>query len=289
MIAWFNGEYLPREEIHISPSDRGFLFGDALYDVIRAYDGRLLGIEEHIARLEQGAHAVRFPRTDFSELPGVARELIRWNKLTKGSAVVYIQLTRGVAPREHAFPHPETPMTLYVAADPIESDHEAQEKGIGTITVPDERWIRRNIKSTNRLANVLASEQAQEAGAKEALFVQDKTLLEGTHSSFFAVVGGLLQTHPSSDRVLPGTTARIILDELCPELGIGCEEKAVLLKQLPKLSEAFVAGTITEITPVIRVDQQVIGDGTPGPVTRRLQQAFTNFVNNLPREGEDLP
>ncbi|MFH0882297.1 MAG: aminotransferase class IV [bacterium] len=287
MIAWFNGEYLPREDIHISPNDRGFLFGDALYDVIRAYDGHLLRIREHIARLEEGARAVNFPRTDFSELPGVAQELIHWNKLEKGSATVYIQVTRGVAPREHAFPPPETPMTLYVATDPVESDHEAQEKGIHTITIPDARWIRRDIKSTNRLANVLANQQAREAGAKEALFVQDETLLEGTHSSFFAVVDGVLCTHPSSERVLPGTTARIILDDLCPALGIPCKERPIRLDELPKISDALVAGTITEITPVVRIDDRMIGDGSPGPITRRLQTSFREFISNLSREGAD--
>lgn len=284
MIAWFNGEYLERDKIHISPNDRGFIFGDALYDVIRAYDGHLLRIREHIARLEEGARAIHFPRTDFSELPGVAEELIRWNKLDKGSATIYIQVTRGVAPRDHAFPHPETPMTLYVAADPVESDHEAQEQGIRAITLPDERWIRRDIKSTNRLANVLANQQAHEAGAKEALFVQEGTLLEGTHSSFFAVVDGVLLTHPSTERVLPGTTARIIIDELCPKLNISCEERAVRLDEVPKMTEAFMAGTITEITPVIQIADDQVGEGVPGPLTRRLQQAFMEYVGNLSRE-----
>jgi D-alanine transaminase len=287
MIAYFNGEYLPHEQIAISPLDRGFIFGDALYEVLRAYNGHFLKLEQHIQRLEAGAREVRFSRTEFPELAHVARELIARNNLNDQSAVVYIQVTRGVAERGHGFPPEGTPLTVYVSAAPIESNLDAQENGVKTITVPDERWVRRDIKSTNRMANVLASAAAQEAGAYEALFVQDGSVLEGTHSSFFAVLDGQLVTHPKTSRVLPGTTVEILCDKLSPPLGIPTSFRSIRINELSHASEAFVTGTLTEITPVIQVNSVIIGDGYPGPVTKQLQEALRGFIANLPYETDD--
>lgn len=283
MIAYFNGKYLPHEEIAISPLDRGFIFGDALYDVARAYGGVFLRLDEHLSRLERGAREMRFPKTDFTELKEVAAELIRRNGLETGSATLYIQVTRGVAPRSHGFPPEGTPPTVYVSLTPIESDVQAQEEGIRVVTVPDERWVRRDIKSTNRLANVLASQIAREAGAGEALFVQEGELLEGTHSSFLAFLDGKLITHPRTARVLSSTTVDILCSEICPALGFETVERAIKQSKLPQVEEAFIAGTITEIMPVVQVDGQQIADGKPGTRTRRLQRAFQEYVEGLGR------
>lgn len=281
MIAYFNGEYLPHDEISISPLDRGFIFGDALYDVARAYNGVYLRLDEHLRRLERGAREMHFPKQSFGELKDVARELIRRNNLETGSATLYIQVTRGVAPRSHGFPPEGTAPTIYVSVTPVESDHEAQEKGIKLVTVPDERWVRRDIKSTNRLANVLASQIAHEAGGGEALFVQDGELLEGTHSSFLAVINGVLVVHPRTERVLSSTTVEILCTEICPRFGIKSEQRAIKQSELANVEEAFIAGTITEITPVIQVDEIRIANGEPGVVTRQLQAAYEDYVQHL--------
>jgi len=286
MIAYLNGNYLPREEVHISPDDRGFLFADALYEVIRAYNGHILCLHEHLERLEIGAREIRFPRSSFPELAEVGEELIKRNGLTQDSVTLYIQLTRGVAPRGHAFPPEDTPMTIYMSADPVESDLEAQGNGIKVILLPDERWVRRDIKSTNRLANVLANQLAHDADAKEAIFVQEGVLLEGTHSSFCVVADGVLITHPRTAAVLPGTTARILQEEICPQLGIACQERAIMETEIETIDEAFVAGTITEVTPVIQVGERMVGDGKPGAVTLRLQAAFRDYVSNLDKNSK---
>ncbi|WDP91604.1 MAG: D-amino-acid transaminase [Desulfobacter sp.] len=280
MIAYFNGEYLEKDEITISPDDRGFLFADGLYEVIRAYRKKLFRAKDHIDRLNAGAAHLRLGVTDFSDLEGVAETLLEKNEL-KGDATVYFQITRGVAPRGHAFPDPSPAPTVFASAalfDPTRTVT-SREDGIPVITVPDNRWARCDMKTVALTANVLANQEAVEKGAKEALFVRDGVIMEGTHSNFFAVMDGCLVTAPASNYILHGITRKVIL-ELAAEKGLAFREGPVFRTDLDKVTEAFITGTTTEITPVVSIDGASVGTGAPGPVTRTLQDAFTDLISD---------
>ena len=272
MIAYLNGRFLPEEDIRISPSDRGFLFADALYEVVRTYEGRLFETEAHWARLSYGARALRFNRTDFRDLTEVAEALLRENGLTRGDATVYLQVTRGQAPRSHPFPPPETPLTVYASARPFTPKSFASD-GVSVILVSDQRWARCDIKTVGLTANVLAQQQAVDHGAYEALFVRDGAVLEGTHSNLFTVFDGTVLTPPRTNYILGGITRQVIL-ELCKELSISVVESPVFESRLLEADEIMVVGTTTEITPVVRANGQKLRSGTAGEISRRLWKAF---------------
>jgi len=278
MIAYFNGEFLEKDEITISPDDRGFLFADGLYEIIRSYHGKLFRTQDHIERLTYGATHLRMETQDFSYLEQVAQDLLEQNEL-KGDATIYFQVTRGVAPRSHAFPLPTPTPTIFASAalyDPVKT-MDSRKNGVPVITVPDTRWARCDMKTTALTANVLANQQATEKGAKEALFVRDGVILEGTHSNFFAVVDDCLLTAPVSNFILHGITRKVIL-ELAAPAGIALKQAPIAKSDLPRISEAFITGTTTEITPVISIDGTPVGTGTPGPITRALQDEFIDLI-----------
>lgn len=278
MLAYFNGEFLDKNEITISPDDRGFLFADGLYEVIRSYRGELFRAKDHTARLNFGAAHLRLGTRDFSYLEKVARDLLEKNEL-KGDATVYFQITRGAAPRGHAFPDPSPPPTVFGSAalfDPTKT-MDARENGIPVITVPDIRWARCDMKTVALTANVLASQEAVEKKAKEALFVRDGMVMEGTHSNFFAVMDGCLVTAPASNYILHGITRKVVL-ELAASTGTAFREISISKTELPRITEAFITGTTTEITPVISIDGAPVGKGIPGPVTRTLQDGFNDLI-----------
>jgi len=276
MIAYFNGRFLREADIHISPEDRGFLFADALYEVVRSYEGRLFEAQAHWDRLSYGAKALRFNRTQFTELQDVAETLIRENGLTRGDATVYVQVTRGQAHRSHAFPPPETPLTIYASARPF-SPKSCALDGVSVILVSDQRWARCDIKTVGLTANILAYQQALDHGAYEALFVRDGAVLEGTHTNLFTVVDGTVVTPPRTNYILGGITRQAVLD-LCKELSIPAVESPVFESRLLEADEIMVVGTTTEITPVLRVNGQKLRSGAPGEITRRLWKAFQDKV-----------
>lgn len=276
MLAYFNGRFVQEEDIRISPEDRGFLFADALYEVIRTYEGRLFEARAHWDRLEYGAKALRFDRTNFGDLEEAARTLIRENRLAQGDATVYVQVTRGRAPRSHAFPAPGTPLTVYASTRPFHPKP-ASLDGISVILVSDQRWARCDIKTVGLTANILAHQQALDHHASEALFVRDGAVLEGTHTNLFTVFEGAVVTPPRTNYILGGITRQVVLD-LCRELSIPAVEKPIYDSQFRKADEVMVVGTTMEITPVVRVNGQSLRSETPGEVTRRLQRAFRDKV-----------
>lgn len=275
MISYFNSHFLPKEEIRISPDDRGFLFGDGVYEVIRAYGGKLFQADAHLTRLEHSLREIRIAGIDVAHLGDIANELLERNAL--GDATIYIQVTRGVAPRKHSFPDTETSPTVYLTAAPLAASSQKAEAGVKIIFVPDIRWARCDIKSITLLPNVLANQQAKENGAEEAVFVRDGTITEGTHSNFCAVIDGALVTHPKSDRILAGVTRQVVLD-LCRELSIPVREIPIREEELPRADELMLLGTTTEVMPIVQVDERKIGDGNPGPVTRRLLAALRELA-----------
>jgi len=275
-VVYWGGAYVPKGAVRISPDDRGFLFGDGVYDVIRAVDGRLFRAADHLERLRGNSAALALDDGDL-DVATVARELLARNGLERGDATIYVQITRGAAPRSHAFPDPMPPPSVYVAAQAFERRRTWLERGIRMITVPDVRWGRCDVKTICLLPNVLAVERAKKAGADEALFVRDGVALEGAHTSFFAVIDGSVVTAPLSNQILPGITRRAIL-ALAGDLGIPTHEASIQAAELSRAAEAFVTGTTTDVSPVVALDGRPIGSGTPGPVTRALQEALSGAL-----------
>lgn len=279
MIAYYNDAFLEKEDIRISPDDRGFLFADGLYEVIRSYQGHLLRAKDHITRLNYGATHLKLSRTDFSEFEEIAYELLKQNNLTSDPATVYIQVTRGAAKRTHAFPDPATDLTLYAVASAFDAATalKKQEQGISAITVPDTRWARCDMKTTGLTANILANQTAVENKASEAVFIRDGVMLEGTHSNFMAVFDDVLVTSPLTNYILGGITRNIVL-ELCKKENIKVQERPVFEKDILSASEMMIVGTTVEITPIVKLNHTMFKDGKPGPVVRTLQDAFKGFL-----------
>jgi D-alanine transaminase len=275
-LANVNGVRMPLSEVRISASDRGFLFGDAIYEVLRVYNGRPWLADEHFARLARSLAAIRINGIDVVRLRQRMLETIAAGQFRE--AIVYIQITRGAAPRSHPFPVGATPLELLYVQEFPDPYTKARQDGASVITVPDVRWGRCDIKSTNLLANVLAAQTAKEAGCVEALLCSDDGIVsEGTHTSFFGVLDGKVLTAPNSNHILPGITRGLVL-RLAQRARIELLEHELRRPDLARVSELFLTGTTSEVLPVVRVDGQPIGDGKPGPITRRLQEAYREAV-----------
>jgi D-alanine transaminase len=270
--VYFNSRYLSKDEVRLSPDDRGFVLGDGVYEVIRTYDGRLFALEAHLARLRRGLRELAIEGVDIDGLGEVCRELLRRNDFGAGNALLYLQVTRGVAPRTHFFPDPPVPATVFMQASRF-APRADPAKGVQAITVPDIRWARCDIKTVQLVANCLANQRARSAGAQEALFVRDSAVLEGSYNSLFFVLEGEVRTAPKTNYILPSITRDIVL-ELCRTSGIAAREFPVFTHELPRATEAFLTGTTMEIMPIVGVDGVAVGGGKPGPVTRRIQELF---------------
>jgi D-alanine transaminase len=277
-LACLNGELMPADKACIPIWDRGFLFGDAIYEVYRLYQGRVWLEDEHTARLRRSLQEMAFTGVDLDRLAGRMHETISESRIEEGT--VYIHVTRGVAPRLHAFPGPETTATELIVVRPYDDAPTARlrESGVATISQPDLRWKRCDVKSTNLLANVFANEAARRAGAYEAILVaEDGLVTEATHSSVLWVRDGRLEGTPEGPGILPGTTRQQVL-RLAAEEGITYTPSQVTPAELKAADEAMLVGTTIEVLPIVRIDEATVGDGRPGPVARRLQAAFRRSV-----------
>ncbi len=280
MIVYLNGQYIPREQASIDVDDRGFLFADGVYEVIHSYEGHLFQIDAHLQRMKHGLRSLHIAIDDVQMVREVAEWLIAENGLTSGEATVYIQITRGSAPRTHGFPPAGTPPTVYAAAKQYISQRDQAEEGMAVILVPDTRWARCNIKSVALLPNVLARQRAIEAGVADAVFVRDGVALEGTSSNFFGVFNGEVVTAPKTNYILPGITRDVVIG-LCADIGVPLHETPILEHQLGEAEELFLTSTLTEIRPIVRLNDRPVGAGTPGPVTRRIQRAFRDLISDF--------
>jgi D-alanine transaminase len=285
-LANLDGVLLPLSEAKVPALDRGFLFGDAVYEVLRVYGGRPWLADEHFARLARSLDAVRIQGIDLARLRRRMDETLA--AAGAAEAIVYIQVTRGAAPRSHPFPKGARPLELlYVQpfADPYVA---ARRDGAAVVLRPDLRWGRCDVKSTNLLANVLAMQEAREAGCVEALLVRaDGGVSEATHSSVFGVAGGALLTAPEGPEILPGITRRWLLD-LAGRAGVPVRQRMLRRDELAGLDELFLSGTTAEVIPIVKVDDFAVGAGSPGPVTRRLQAAYAAAVAAF-RSGATSP
>lgn len=275
-VVHLNGHLVPRSEARIDPDDRGFLFGDGIYEVLRVRQGVPTFVDQHFARLRRSAAecelAQPFDRAGFEAM---ARSLIEANAIAEG--IVYLQVTRGVAPRAHPFPPPATAPTVYAFAKAASADPAQQETGVGVIALPDERWGRVDMKTVNLLANVLANERAHRAGAYEALLVRDGIVTEGSHSNAWMVRDGVAYTHPTGTRILAGVTRDTTLRGAAL-VGVQVVERAMSLADFRGADELFMTGTTTGVLPVTRIDGAPVGEGRPGRVTRLLAEGYQRVV-----------
>ncbi|MFO0877822.1 MAG: aminotransferase class IV [Gemmataceae bacterium] len=278
-LCVLDGVRMPLAEARVAALDRGFLFGDGIYEVLRIYRGRPWLEEDHFARLARSLDAIGIRGVDVERLRRQMNETIAAGAFRE--AIVYMQVTRGVAPRAHAFPAGAKPTELLWVQEIGDPYVRQRETGVAVTLQPDLRWRRCDVKSINLLGNVLANQAAKEAGCAEAvLYLPDGTLTEASHSSFFGVVGGVIRTTEDGPGILPGVTRKLIL-ELAARVGVPVECRSLHRDELPRVGELFLTGTSMEVCPVVTVDGRPVGDGKPGPVTRQLQAAYAEKLREF--------
>lgn len=281
-VVYLNGRYVQAERAKVSAFDRGFSYGDGLFETIRAYAGWVFGLERHLARLKKGADQIGIPfEGDVGEWRQVMGELLRRNRLQAADASLRLTVTRGPDVLGSLLP-PDVPPspTLLLVARPLDAGiAERQQVGIGVVTVHwGSPFNPLQIKSLDYLYNMLAMAQAHREGAQEALFVdRDGTIVEGTTSNVFSVSKGMLKTPPESSGLLPGITREVVI-ELTKKEGLILREAPLPLQDLLASEEAFLTGSLKEIMPLITVDGRTIGTGNPGPVTQHLQKCYRAAV-----------
>lgn len=272
--VFLNGSFVPYEDAKISIMDRGFLFADGIYEVAAVLDGRLVDNEAHLARLDRSLAeiAIANPYTA-AEWTRLEEELVRRNGLVEG--LVYMEVTRGVAERDFAFPKEPVAPTVVMFTQPktiIASP--LAETGAKVVTVPDLRWKRRDVKSVALLAQVLAKQAAAEAGVAEAWMVEDGYVTEGGSSTAFIVTrDGCIVTRPLSRAILPGITRGAVL-RLAEEAGLRIEERLFTVEEAHAAAEAFFTSASAFVMPVVAIDGRPVGDGAPGPLARRLRELY---------------
>jgi D-alanine transaminase len=279
-IVYVNGSFLPRAEARVSVEDRGFVFGDGVYEVLRAINGRLFATRFHNKRLERSLDGVRIQlksKDSPERFVDIGRQLLDENHLLEGEAIVYMQVTRGASTRAHHFPPPDVPPSVYISVTRFMPYSDLAESGASAITHPDLRWGRCDLKTLNLLPNVLAAQTAKERGAFEAMLIRDGVVTEGAKTNFFGVVEGTLRTHPCDTHILPGIT-RSVLHDLAKELGIELDETPIKASEIPKLTELFLTGTTTDVMPVVMLDAKPVGKGKPGELTRKLQRVLAESL-----------
>jgi D-alanine transaminase len=272
-IVYVNGAYVPEEEAKVSVFDRGFLFADGVYEVTSVLEGRLVDFAGHLERLHRSLDELEMPApASDAEIEAVHRELVARNGLVEG--MVYLQATRGPADRDFAFPaEPRPSLVLFTQARPL-VDTAAARDGIRVIAVPDIRWARRDIKTVQLLAPSLCKMQARKAGKDDAWLVEDGFVTEGTSSNAWIVTrDGALVTRDLSTAILHGITRAAVM--ACARAArIRVEERAFTLQEAQGAAEAFVTAASAFVTPVVEIDGRPVGDGRPGPVTRRLREVY---------------
>jgi D-alanine transaminase len=278
-LVYLNGEFLTAAEARVSPFDRGFVFADGVYEVIPVYGRRLFRMRPHLKRLDDSLAGIRVRNPlavgDWEQI---------FKRLTDAIAAddqsVYLQVTRGPAPRDHAFP-PDPKPTVFAYAVPLKyADAQQLANGVPAITVPDIRWLRCDIKAIALLPNVLLRQQAIEAGAAEAILVRDGLAMEGSASNIFAVVDGVLVTPPKGPFILPGITRDLVL-ELARAHGVACEERMLKVVELGQASELMLSSSTKELLPITTLDGRPVAGGKPGPVHARLYALYQDYKRDF--------
>jgi D-alanine transaminase len=281
--VYLNGVFLPLAEAKVSVLDRGFIFGDGIYEVIPVYGGRLFRLPHHLQRLDQSLAAIRLanPLTH-PQWQHLLEELVVRNG--GGDQSLYLQLTRGVADRDLRLPA-DTPPTVFAMSTPIETPPGARPAGIKAITVEDIRWQLCHIKAITLLPNILLRQQALEAGAEEAFMLRDGEVTEGTASNIFVVRNGVVTTPPKGQLLLPGVTRDLVM-ELCRRQQIPCEERRIPAAELRQADEIWLTSSTREIIPVTELNRQPVANGRPGPIWERVIDTYQTYKQAF-REGRE--
>ncbi|MFJ7668757.1 D-amino-acid transaminase [Lysinibacillus sp. NPDC097195] len=271
----WNDRLVLDEKVIIDSQDRGYQFGDGVYEVIKVYDGEVFTLNEHLDRFYVSAEKIKLAipyRKDM--LMQLLRDLVQKNKLATGH--IYLQITRGTSPRQHHFPEKCTPVLI---ANVKENPRPLAnfENGVKATVLEDIRWLRCDIKTLNLLGPVLAKQEAYEKGCYEAILHRDGVVTEGASSNVHAILDGVLYTHPANNMILNGITRNVMLT-CAKEMGLLVKEQAFTLEQLKTMTEVIITSTTSEITPVIEIDDYVVGTGKPGEWTRKLQKQFNTKI-----------
>jgi D-alanine transaminase len=279
MIVYFNDKYIPHDEVKISPFDRAFLFSDGVYEALRTYNGKLFRLNDHLERLKYSLQQLEIPFKDFDLIESVCTKLVDINKI-KTDYSAYIQISRGVSfPRTHHYDGNLIP-NVFAFVKPIKDNKIEKNIGVKVILEKDLRWLRCDIKSTSLLPAVMANQNAIGNNAYEGILFRDDFITEGSHTTFFAVKENKIFTAPLSNYILNGITRKVVL-ELCKENKIDVCEEYINVNELKSFNEFFITGTTTEVTPIIQIDDWIVGDGKPGILTRNIQELFSKEAKQV--------
>jgi D-alanine transaminase len=281
-IVFLNGEFMPLADAKVPVLDRGFIFGDGIYEVIPAYGKRLFRLDEHLDRLNNSLDATRIPNPyPESEWKKTLSQLVMKNDAEDQS--IYLQVTRGVAKRDHAFPEHVTP-TVFLMSSPLAvTSEESFNQGVAAITLDDIRWQYCNIKAITLLANILLRQTAIDEGAQEAILVRGGEVTEGSASNIFIVIDGVIKTPPKSSRLLPGITRDLIV-ELAHKNNLQCIEANFSRTELEAADEIWLTSSMKEVMPILRLNDEPVADGKPGPTTRKMFEIFQAYKTELKRD-----
>lgn len=278
-VVYLNGDFLAAEKATVSVFDRGFLLGDGVYEVIPAFSGCLFRLTEHLQRLQNSLDAIKLQNPlSFEQWEDMLKELVAKNMQPELS--IYLQVTRGVAVRDHAFPANPQP-GIFAMANPIQKLADSYfKKGVSAITVEDNRWQRCNIKAISLLPNVLLRQQAVEQGVAEAILIRDGYVTEGSASNVFVVCDGKIITPPKGQYILPGITRDLVL-ELAIANKMDCAEEAVTQEMLMSADEVWLTSSTKEVLSVTQLDKVMIGTGSPGPVWQAMVNLYRDYKKSL--------
>lgn len=278
-IVYLNGEYIPSEQAKVSVLDRGFIFGDGVYEIIPAFADRLLRLEQHLVRLSNSLSAVKIdnPFND-KEWMAILNRIVSVNSDQDQS--IYLQITRGVAQRDHSFPSDSRP-TVFVMSSPLSPLTQTQlAEGVTAITLDDIRWQYCHIKTTSLLPNILLRQQAVDQNAAESILIKQGKVTEGAASNVFIVNNGIIMTPPKGDRLLPGITRDLVV-ELAQGNDLPCDETPITESTLNHAEEIWLTSSNKEIMPVTRLNGKLVGKGLPGPVWHKMYDLFQDFKDKL--------
>ena len=272
-----NERLLEEKDANVAYNDRGYVFGDGIYEYIRVYDNHPFTANAHFERLLRSAKEIGLELNyTVNGLIELVRELIAANGVVNGG--VYIQVTRGTAPRDHAFPAPSVKANITAFTKTYDRPYKLLEEGINAVTTEDIRWLRCDIKSLNLLGNVLAKEYAVKYNAQEAIQHRGETVTEGSSSNVYAIKDGVIYTHPINNYILNGIT-RMVIKEVAQEKGVSFKEETFTLDFLKNADEVLVSSTSIEVMPVVKLNGEAVGDGKVGPITKSLQEGFNRYID----------
>ena len=276
-LTYFNGEMVESGAKVVSLDDRGYCFGDGVYEVVRVYNGRAFAFSYHQDRLYRSMREMDIPvRMPPDELQELHEIMIEQSEITDG--YIYLQITRGVSPRHHAFERSKLEPQMYMFIKPITADLGALQNGVKAITLPDDRWARVDIKTLNLIPNILAQTKAEKKGAYTAILVRDGIVTEGATSNLFVMKDGVCYTHPADHHILKGITRQLIVTRVAPTAGITVIEREFDEAFLKDADEIFFTDTIGGVIPVVTLNREPVGDGTPGKAAKVLAEQLQHLM-----------